>query len=58
MTVAEVLSCPFCGYAGKDMAWCDLEGIVELIEHPNTDCVLADLRCEDPDMWNARELEL
>lgn len=48
----EIKSCPFCGLEGEALDWSEGESI--LIHHPNTDCVLADLRCEDLDQWNQR----
>jgi len=54
-TKTEILPCPFCGYPGELMTWRDKAGNVELIEHPNTDCILADLRCEEAELWNTRK---
>ena len=50
----ELLPCPFCGFEGEDMVWRDKNGAIDLIEHPNTDCILSDIRCEDPEQWNQR----
>ena len=44
--------CPFCGLDGDAMDW--RGGSEELIEHPNNDCVLADLKCYDTEQWNKR----
>jgi hypothetical protein len=51
----SLLPCPFCGLNGEAMAWRNHNGEIELIEHPNTDCILSDLRCEDVSQWNQRE---
>lgn len=46
--------CPFCGLDGETLAWRDRNGDLELIEHPNTDCVLADFKCYNSESWNTR----
>ena len=50
----ELKPCPFCGLSGEDMEWLDKGGMLELIEHPNTDCILADLRTDNLEQWNLR----
>jgi len=49
----HIKDCPFCGYSGKDMAWREKSGKVDLIEHPNTDCIMAGTRC-NLGAWNTR----
>lgn len=49
----EIKPCPFCGLDGESMAWRENGGI-DLIEHPNTDCILADFRTDDVEQWNQR----
>ena len=51
----ELKPCPFCGQDGEIMAWRDKDGNIELIEHPNTDCIMADVRTYDVDLWNTRQ---
>lgn len=36
------------------MAWRDKSGHIELVEHPNTDCIMAGVRTYDVDLWNKR----
>ena len=50
----KVLPCPFCGLAGEIMVWTNKAGDIDLIEHPNTGCVMSDVRCYDVDAWNER----
>jgi len=53
----ELRECPFCGMAGENMAWRNNRGELTLIEHPNTDCPLADMKLYDADLWNHRPTE-
>jgi hypothetical protein len=53
----ELKPCPFCGLDGETIAWRDKSGKIELVEHPNTDCILSDLRTECIDLWNRRASE-
>jgi len=50
-------ACPFCGMDGEDMAWYFEYGVLEFIEHPNTDCPLSDEKFFCADTWNDRPIE-
>ena len=50
MTAPKVKPCPFCGI--DPLLWREKDGF--LIEHPNNDCVMADVRTWCEDSWNRR----
>ena len=52
----KIKPCPFCGLDGDVMAWRGRKGGLELIEHPNTDCILADFKTDNLEEWNTRHL--
>lgn len=52
--MSDLKSCPFCGIPGENLEWRTRSGSIELVEHPNTDCVMSDVRTEDVDAWNTR----
>ena len=51
--MSEVKPCPFCGLDGETMDWSN-EKDGDFIEHPNTGCVLSDVKCYDVKVWNTR----